>query len=72
MESLDAPAHLFTTSGNPVCCAASLATLQVIEDEHLVEKSATDGAYAKQAFKKNAGAVCVYWGCADVWPEWRY
>ncbi|BAP85398.1 4-aminobutyrate aminotransferase [Paucilactobacillus hokkaidonensis JCM 18461] len=52
MESLDAPAHLFTTSGNPVCCAASLATLQVIEDEHLVEKSATDGAYAKQAFKK--------------------
>lgn len=50
MQSLDAPAHLFTTAGNPVCSAASLATLDVIEDEHLVEKSATDGAYAKQRF----------------------
>ncbi|WP_137598080.1 aspartate aminotransferase family protein [Paucilactobacillus kaifaensis] len=52
MESLDAPAHLFTTSGNPVCCAAALATLDVIEEEHLVEKSATDGEYAKQAFER--------------------
>lgn len=52
MESLDAPAHLFTTSGNPVCCAAALATLDVIEEEHLVEKSAIDGEYAKQAFER--------------------
>ncbi|MFT8743797.1 MAG: aspartate aminotransferase family protein [Lentilactobacillus hilgardii] len=50
MQSLDAPAHLFTTSGNPVCSAASLATLDVIRDDHLVEKSAKDGEYAKQRF----------------------
>ncbi len=50
MQSLDAPAHLFTTAGNPVSCAASLATIGVLEDEHLVEKSAKDGEYAKQRF----------------------
>ena len=37
MESLDAPAHLFTTAGNPVCCAAALATIEVIEEERLME-----------------------------------
>lgn len=52
MQALDAPAHVFTTAGNPVCCAAALATLDVIEDEHLVEKSAVDGEYARQAFEQ--------------------
>lgn len=52
MQALDAPAHVFTTAGNPVCCAAALATLYVIEDEHLVEKSAVDGEYARQAFEQ--------------------
>ena len=36
MESLDVPAHLFTTAGNPVCCAAALATIKVIEEEKLM------------------------------------
>src|SRR5208283_6152917 len=33
MEMLDiAPAtHLFTTAGNPICCAAALATIEVVE-----------------------------------------
>ncbi|MBA7533452.1 Isoleucine 2-epimerase [subsurface metagenome] len=39
MESLDAPAHLFTTAGNPVCCAASLATIKVIDEEKLMENA---------------------------------
>ena len=39
MESLDAPAHLFTTAGNPVCCAASLATIKVIEEEKLMKNA---------------------------------
>jgi 4-aminobutyrate aminotransferase len=39
MESLDAPAHLFTTAGNPVCCAAALATIEVIEEEKLMENA---------------------------------
>ncbi len=35
---LDAPDDLSSThSGNPVCCAAALATLEVLEDEKLVE-----------------------------------
>ncbi|MBL0744814.1 aspartate aminotransferase family protein [Chryseolinea lacunae] len=29
--------HITTFGGNPVCCAAALATLQVIEDEKLLE-----------------------------------
>ena len=52
MDSLEAPAHVFTTAGNPVCCAASLASFDVIEEENLVEKSRVDGEYAKERFKK--------------------
>lgn len=54
MDSLDFPAHLFTTSGNPVCCAASLATLDVIEEEGLVERSRTLGEYARKRFEEMA------------------
>jgi 4-aminobutyrate aminotransferase / (S)-3-amino-2-methylpropionate transaminase / 5-aminovalerate transaminase len=32
-----------THAGNPVCCAAALASLQVIDEEHLVEKAETLG-----------------------------
>lgn len=39
MESLDVPAHLFTTAGNPVCCAAALATIEVIEEEKLMQNA---------------------------------
>ena len=39
MEALEAPAHLFTTAGNPVCCAAALATIKVIEEEKLMENA---------------------------------
>ncbi|MDO4903258.1 MAG: aspartate aminotransferase family protein [Limosilactobacillus sp.] len=52
MESLEAPANVFTTAANPVCCAASLATLDMIEEEGLVEKSARGGEYAKQKFEE--------------------
>ncbi|MGH2108647.1 aspartate aminotransferase family protein [Aerococcus urinaeequi] len=52
MESLDPPAHLFTTAGNPVCCAASLATLEVIEEEQLVEKSRAQGEYVRARFEE--------------------
>ncbi|VDG30705.1 aspartate aminotransferase family protein [Lactobacillus sp.] [Lactiplantibacillus mudanjiangensis] len=50
MESLAAPAHVFTTSANPVCCAASLATLDALAAEDLLHKSIVDGAYVKQRF----------------------
>lgn len=52
MDSLEAPAHVFTTSGNPVCCAAALASFDVIEEENLVEKSRKDGQYVKERFEK--------------------
>lgn len=52
LESLEAPAHTFTTSGNPVCCAASLATFDILEDEKLVGKSAEDGEYVRKRFEE--------------------
>lgn len=50
MESLAAPAHTFTTAANPVCCAAALATIDVLADEQLVARSANYGRYAKEQF----------------------
>ncbi|KRN98321.1 4-aminobutyrate aminotransferase [Companilactobacillus kimchiensis] len=50
MESLDSPAHTFTTAGNPICCAASMATLDVLEDEELLDRSTSEGAYAEERF----------------------
>lgn len=52
MDSLEAPANVYTTAGNPVCCAAALASFEVIEEENLVEKSRKDGEYVRERFKK--------------------
>jgi len=40
--------HASTFGGNPLTCAAALATLQVLEDEHLVQQSAEKGRYLSQ------------------------
>jgi acetylornithine/N-succinyldiaminopimelate aminotransferase len=40
--------HGGTQSGNPLACAAALATINVIEDEGLVERSAMMGGYLKK------------------------
>ena len=50
IESLDSPAHLFTMSGHPVSCEASLATIQVIEEESLLKNSEDMGDYIKSQF----------------------
>lgn len=47
IDSVNPPAHLFTTAGNPICCAASQAVLQVIEEEGLVDRSHQLGLFAK-------------------------
>ena len=52
MDALSFPAHIFTTSGNPVCCAAALATIGVIEDEHQLERGTELGEYARARFQK--------------------
>lgn len=45
IETLEAPAHLFTTGADPVSCEAALATLGMIEDEDLLTASSEKGAY---------------------------
>ncbi|HEY6765146.1 MAG TPA: acetyl ornithine aminotransferase family protein [Candidatus Sulfotelmatobacter sp.] len=40
--------HASTFGGNPVCIAAALATLDVIEKEHLLENSTTVGDHIRQ------------------------
>jgi len=45
MDSWEAPAHLFTMGGNPVSCAAALATIKIIEEEQLIEKAQKTGNY---------------------------
>ena len=37
--------HLTTFGGNPLCCAASLAAMEVLEQEHLVEQVLDKGQY---------------------------
>ena len=43
MNCLEAPAHLFTTGANPVSCEAALATIQMIEDQSLLQASRKRG-----------------------------
>lgn len=50
MESLGEPANVYTTAGNPVTTAAANATLDVIEEENLLERSTNLGKKAKQFF----------------------
>jgi len=37
--------HGFTYSGHPTACAVGLRNLQILEDEHLVERASERGAY---------------------------
>ena len=52
METLEAPAHLFTTGANPVSCEAALATLEMIEEEQLLEASLEKGKYVRQTMDR--------------------
>ena len=46
--------HGSTFAGGPLICAAALATIQVIKDEKLVQRSEEMGAYLKSQLKKLA------------------
>lgn len=46
LEALEPPADAFTCAGNPVACEAALATIAVIHEEKLVDRSARLGQYA--------------------------
>lgn len=43
--------HITTFGGNPVCCASALATLQVLEDEKLVEQVERKGKMFEKLLK---------------------
>jgi 4-aminobutyrate aminotransferase len=50
----EAPGHALSTSANPVSCAASLATIKIIEEEGLLEKARESGEYMKARFLEMA------------------
>ncbi|WP_043898461.1 aminotransferase class III-fold pyridoxal phosphate-dependent enzyme [Clostridioides difficile] len=52
MQSLDAPAHLFTLAGNTTVCVAALKSIEIIEKENLLQKSIEMGDYIKAGFEK--------------------
>ncbi|HHV13997.1 MAG TPA: aspartate aminotransferase family protein [Clostridiales bacterium] len=47
-DAWSSPGHVFSTSGNPVCCAAAIATINVIRREGLLEKTIETGRYIKE------------------------
>jgi len=60
MEALDAPAHLFTTGANPVCCEAALATIEILEEEQLIQETERKGEIAKNRMNEWASRFdCV-------------
>ena len=52
--------HLSTFGGNPVSCAASLANIDYMEQNHIVDQSAEKGAFLKEALAAiNPSGVCI-------------
>lgn len=49
-ESWNAPAHFFNTAGNPVSCSAALATIEVLNEEGLIENAVNQGEYIMERF----------------------
>jgi 4-aminobutyrate aminotransferase len=62
-ERLNVAAHAalghYTHEKNPIACAAGLATLQVIEQENLVERARTLGGYALERMRELARRHCL-------------
>lgn len=54
IDSLGAPAHLFTFSGNPVSCAAGLASLEVLSEPGFAKDVNQKGAVMKSLLEKLA------------------
>lgn len=52
IEPMQAPVHLFTAAGNPVCSAASLATIRVLREENVLPHAVEVGESAKMRFRE--------------------
>lgn len=50
-ESWGTPAHFFNTAGNPISCVAAIETINVIEDEGLIDNANLIGNYLMRAFE---------------------
>lgn len=50
VDALRMPAHLFTIQGNPVCAKASIATIEVIKEDNLIEYTRIIGKLTKDRF----------------------
>jgi len=57
MDALEVPGHLFTLQGNSLCARAALATLEVMEEEGLVRRSAQLGRELKEKLTKLQDSV---------------
>jgi 4-aminobutyrate aminotransferase-like enzyme len=57
LQSLPASAFSSTYSGNPLACAACLATIDVLEDEDLPGRAAVLGRYALERMSHWVGAI---------------
>jgi 4-aminobutyrate aminotransferase len=52
--------HLSTFGGNPVSCAASLANIDYMEQNHIVDQSAEKGVFLREALAAiNPKGVCI-------------
>ena len=51
-EKLEVGEHASTFGGNPLACTASLATIEVIEEQNLVENSAKIGEYFRRKLEE--------------------
>lgn len=59
MDKWTKSAHGGTFLGNPICCAAALATIEIIEKEKLLENSYSVGQYLKTTLKELQGTFPV-------------
>lgn len=50
-ESWSAPVHFFNTAGNAISCSASIATIDVINEENLIDNANIQGDYIVDRFK---------------------
>ncbi|AYD39725.1 aspartate aminotransferase family protein [Clostridium fermenticellae] len=47
MQSLDPPAHIFTTAANPVCCSSAVSTINIISEDGFLKHVNEVGNFAK-------------------------
>lgn len=52
LNSLEAPGHVFTSSGNALCCSAANALLDILSEAGFMEEVERKGLYMKEGFRR--------------------